>query len=132
MSCIGTTLVFQLPVYIDWLDRHNQRHLITGRQLEMAIHELLLSQSPWTDEWHTDVPYATGNEKGTARLAAVRADHQHHRAILTIQYHQPVNSGRDAGQLAEIVAVFLKTVMNRFCQRSMFGVQHTRLAIRIA
>ncbi|HBF74215.1 MAG TPA: hypothetical protein DDW71_03050 [Lactobacillus sp.] len=100
--------------------------------MELAIHELLLSQSPWTDEWHTDVPYAAGNQQGTAKLAAVRADHQHHRAILTIRYHQPAISGHDSHQLAEIVAVFLKTVMNRFCQRTVFGVQNTRLAIRIA
>lgn len=78
------------------------------------------------------MPYTAGNEKGTARLAAVRADHKHHRAILTIQYHQPAMSGYDVGQLAEIVAVFLKTVMNRFCQRTVFGVQNARLAIRIA
>jgi len=98
----------------------------------MAIHELLLSQSPWTDEWQTEVPYAAGKEKGTARLAAVRADHQHHQAILTIRYHQPAISGHDASQLAGIVAVFLKTVMNRFCQHTVFGVQNSRLVIRIA
>ncbi|GAX02259.1 hypothetical protein [Secundilactobacillus silagei] len=121
-----------MPVYIDWLDHCNQRHVTTGRQLEMAIHELLLSQSPWTDEWQTEVPYAAGKEKGTARLAAVRADHQHHQAILTIRYHQPAISGHDASQLAGIVAVFLKTVMNRFCQHTVFGVQNSRLVIRIA
>lgn len=98
----------------------------------MAIHELLLSQSPWTDEWHTDVPYAAGNQQGTAKLAAVRADHKHHRAILTIRYRQSISSGDNGYQLAEIVAVFLKTVMNRFCQRTVFGVQNARLAIRIA
>ncbi|MTV81717.1 hypothetical protein GM612_03490 [Lactobacillus sp. CRM56-3] len=65
-------------------------------------------------------------------MAAVRADHQHHRAILTIRYRQPVMSGRDKGQLAEIVAVFLKTVMNRFCQRTVFGIEDARLAVRIA
>ncbi|KRK99016.1 hypothetical protein FD04_GL000166 [Secundilactobacillus odoratitofui DSM 19909 = JCM 15043] len=100
--------------------------------MEVAIHELLLSQSPWTDEWQTDVPYTTRHAKGTAKLAAVRADHEHHRAVLTIRYQQPMMSGDNRQQLAEVVAVFLRTVMNSFCQHTVFGIQNARLALRFA
>lgn len=129
---MATILTFQLPVYIDWVDQQNQRHLTSGQQLDTAIHELLLSQSPWTDEWYTEIPYTTSRQKGVAKLAAVTADHDHHRAILTIRYEQPTLTGPDNRQLTGVVAIFLKTVMNRFCQRTTFGVNEARLAVRIA
>jgi hypothetical protein len=126
-----TTFTYTWPVYIDWLDQQNQHHVTTGQQLDSAIHELLLSQSPWTDEWRTTVPYMKGEAYGIAKLVRVTADHERHQAILTVQYRQPDLSQESRAQVADVVAIFLKTVLNRFCQRTVFGVRQERLAVRL-
>lgn len=124
------TLIYRVPVYIDWLDQGGNTRLTTGQQLEMAVHELLLAQSPWTDEWQVEVPYAA-QIQGRARLLNVKTDDARNQAILTIGFQVPWTP-RYSGRMAEIIQVFLKTKLNRFCQRTVFGIKQARLAVRFA
>lgn len=124
------TLIYRVPVYIDWMDTVGNSRATTGQQLEMAVHELLLAQSPQTDEWQVEVPYET-QVHGRARLLNVKTDNSRNQAVLTIGFQvpwEPLYSGR----MAEIVQVFLKTRLNRFCQRTVFGIKQARLAVRFA
>lgn len=129
----GSTFVFKVPVYIDWLDWRNHRHLTTGRQLDLAIQELLLAQSPWTDEWTTMVPYqaAGQHQLGHARLVNVTANHQTHQAILTVIYWLD-DSVPVSDDFVDVLQIFLTTLLNRFCQRTVFGVAQARLTVRFA